>query len=165
MMKLNEESIQKIMDNPEEAMKAFRKSLAYHSSNMSYAYKNIEKTHSVELSEVAKWMGSKLSDTYKRSRKNNISFNLTQQDLVKLYLEQRGRCKLTGVIMQCECGTVEEKGMLNISIDRIQNHRGYLPDNIRLVTHWANNAKSTYTDDEFNLMIKSAFECMNNSNV
>jgi hypothetical protein len=153
-MKLNEEKIKDIVSNPDQTLMIFQKSCAYYTSNMSYAYKEMEKRHSFEFSEIAKWLGSKLSDTYKRACKNNIRFDLTQKNLIELYLKQQGLCSLTGVVMQCERGTLYEKGMLNISIDRIDNYRGYVPDNIRLVTHWANNAKSTYTDDEFYQMIK-----------
>ena len=39
-----------------------------------------------------------------------------------------------------------------LQIDRIDNNKGYVKGNIRLLCHWINNAKSTYGDellDEF----------------
>jgi hypothetical protein len=155
-MELTEQLVETITGvNSERSRKIFERARISYKGAMATAYAQIKQEHSVALSEVASWLGSKLTDTNKRARKHGLDCNITHTYLVELYLEQNGRCALTGVIMQCESGTLYDKGMLNISIDRINNKQGYVVGNIRLLTHWANNAKSTYSDEEFYAMIRA----------
>jgi len=72
---------------------------------------------------------------------------LTADMLIELWELQGGKCAVTGVPMT----HVRGKGyliMTNVSVDRIDNTRGYARDNIRLVCRAVNCMKSNMTDDE-----------------
>ena len=58
-----------------------------------------------------------------------------------------------------------DKNPYSCSIDRINNDQGYIPGNIRLLTHWANNAKSTYNHSIFEDMIRSTYNNLHSKEV
>jgi hypothetical protein len=94
------------------------------------------------------WMSVNIiSDSRKRALKHGFNHNLDREYLVALYWEQKGKCAISGVEMEFQSGTRECKNPNRLSIDRIDNTKGYIKGNVRLVTHWVNNAKSTYGDD------------------
>jgi len=105
------------------------------------------------LTTVLSGLNSKLTDSWKRANRMDFRFDLKLNDLVKLWIKQQGRCVVTGRIMSFETGSPDNKNAYACSIDRINNKRGYVRDNVRLLTHWANNAKSTWGDDLFDDMI------------
>jgi hypothetical protein len=59
-------------------------------------------------------------------------------------------------MLEYESGDLQNKNPYRTSVDRIDNNRGYVQGNVRLLTHWANNAKSTWPDETFNKFVKSA---------
>ena len=86
----------------------------------------------------------RLSDSKKRAKKNNWVHDL-DHDYISHLLKQSGeRCPLTG-----EKFVYRSHHPLNISIDRIDNKRGYTKDNVWVVSTWANKAKSNLTQDQF----------------
>lgn len=101
-------------------------------------------------------LSENLTNSKKRANKNNWQCNLTLKYLAELWFEQRGRCALTGVLLDYETGDLSSKNPFRTSIDRIDNSRGYIKGNVRLVTHWANNAKSTWDDQIFAKFINAA---------
>jgi hypothetical protein len=102
-----------------------------------------------------------LSDTKKRANKNSFDFDLTLKYLVELWVAQQGRCALTGKEFSLEPGSLQSKNPFKISIDRVDNNKGYVKSNIRFLTHWANNAKSTWTDQIFLEFVKSTSRVLN----
>ena len=92
----------------------------------------------------------------KRARLMGWKFDLTLHDLARVWIAQQGRCALTGLTMSSESGTPEQKNPMRCSPDRKDNNGDYVRDNVRLLCHWANNAKSTYGDDVFYTMTESA---------
>jgi hypothetical protein len=60
---------------------------------------------------------------------------------IGLYKVQGGRCAVTGIALRIETTWRDPK---NVSIDRVDNERGYVPGNVRLVTQWANNAMGSW---------------------
>jgi hypothetical protein len=92
----------------------------------------------------------------KRARLMSWKFDLTLDDLARVWIAQRGLCALTGLTMSSESGTLAQKNPMRCSPDRKDNNVGYVRDNVRLLCHWANNAKSTYGDDVFYTMVESA---------
>lgn len=63
-----------------------------------------------------------------------------------IYANQDGKCAVTGVKLSHLKGTQRHKNPWAISIDRIDSDLGYIPQNVRLVCHWYNNAKNTWDD-------------------
>lgn len=65
-----------------------------------------------------------------------------------LWTKQSGRCVLTG--QKFELRSNEDGGVQDdrVSLDRIDNLRGYASDNVQLVTQFANRARGTLSCDE-----------------
>ena len=76
--------------------------------------------------------------------------------LAELWIAQNGKCSLTGQWLDHVSGTPEYKNPYRASVDRIDNTRGYVKGNVRLLTHWANNAKSTWSDSIFETFVKTS---------
>ena len=98
-------------------------------------------------------LNQKIIDSRKRARKMNFDYDITLSDLLELWIQQQGRCAVTGVVMSFESGDLQNKNAYACSVDRRDNEQGYTVDNVRLLTHWANNAKSTWPDYMFEVMI------------
>ena len=83
-------------------------------------------------------------------KKRKIDFDITIDDVLKVYLDQGKVCSLSGIPIGW---TMVEKSH-NISIDRIDSNKGYHLDNIQLVYPKINMMKFTYSQDEFIDMCK-----------
>lgn len=102
-------------------------------------------------------LNSKLSDSKKRAAKMDFDYNLDLLYIAEKWIDQKGCCAITKMPLSFESGTLWDKNHLACSIDRIDNSQGYVKHNVRLVTHWANNAKSTWTEAIFEEMIRTTF--------
>jgi len=76
------------------------------------------------------------------------TFSITKDDLFQLWVLQDGKCKISGIDMQLTSGTRKQCNNLRVSIDRINNLRGYTKGNIHLVVWQFNNAKGAGTVQE-----------------
>lgn len=101
-------------------------------------------------------LSENISNSKKRAAKFNWDHNLTIPYLAKLWFKQKGRCAVTGLMLEYESGDQHSKNPCRTSIDRIDNNRGYVEGNVRLLTHWANNAKSTWPDEIFIKFVNAA---------
>ena len=105
---------------------------------------------SVPKSKYANWyrvvsgLSSKLSDTKKRARNHNFDCNIDLHYIAELWITQKGLCNESALPMSFDAGSQENKNPFSCSIDRTNNSKGYVKGNVRLVTHWANNSKSTW---------------------
>jgi hypothetical protein len=101
--------------------------------------------------------GQYVSDGIYRGRKK--SFKITKNGLLKILKKQNGCCALTGVpltfvtvetIKKADVvGDPKKYSPTNVSIDRINPRFGYLPNNVQLVTNFANKAKGEMQTQEF----------------
>jgi hypothetical protein len=91
----------------------------------------------------------KWGDCLSRANRMDMTFDLVLKDLADLWLVQQGRCSVTGLIMNFESGSVQVRNPYRCSVDRVNNRKGYTSRNIRLLTHWANNAQNTWDDPLF----------------
>lgn len=82
-----------------------------------------------------------------RKRKCKYKSNVNIEDLLIIYDKQKGKCLYTGIQMTYKNGSGYNPN--NISIDRINNNKGYDKDNIQLVCAWANLAKHVVNHKEF----------------
>jgi len=82
-----------------------------------------------------------------RAKKRGISCTVTPQFLFDLYEKQEGMCALTGFKMSTIYG--EGRKHRNISLDRIDNTKGYSQKNVQLVCHIVNIMKNNLTQEEF----------------
>lgn len=107
------------------------------------------------------WLSSTiLVDSRKRANKNHWAYDIDRDYLVSLWHQQHGCCDISGVPMQAKSGTREDKNPFRASLDRIDNARGYVRGNVRFVCHWVNNAKSTWSDEVFDLFVDSIMQKM-----
>ena len=97
-----------------------------------------------------------LSGSKKRAKQFDWKCDLSLAYLATLWMNQRGRCALTGQPLDYASGSQTDKNPYRASVDRIDNNKGYVVGNVRLLTHWANNAKSTWPDDVFEKFVKTA---------
>lgn len=71
--------------------------------------------------------------------------DITSSFLMNMWIEQGGKCALTGLEMSWGGGVVNA---MNVSIDRIDQKRGYFKDNVRLVCWCINSFRQKMSDDE-----------------
>ena len=86
---------------------------------------------------------------YSRGKKNpEMEWHIEPEDLLSLYQEQNGRCALSNVLMTyAKDGTGKKE--FNISIDRVNPHKGYIASNMQLVCHRVNIMKHTLMEEDF----------------
>ena len=71
---------------------------------------------------------------------------LSVEDILNLYEQQRGLCALSGVEMTYRTGVGRVK--TNMSLDRIEAGGPYIKENVRLVCTHANTIRNDLTDEE-----------------
>lgn len=79
---------------------------------------------------------------------------ITIHELWKVYDDQKGKCALSGIRMTWINGT-RKPLPTSISIDRINNGKGYTKKNVRLVCYSINSFRQTMTDKELLIMAKA----------
>lgn len=110
--------------------------------------------------QIVMSLSENLSGSKKRAKQFDWKCDLSLSFLATLWMYQKGRCALTGQPMDYASGSQVNKNPYRTSIDRIDNSKGYVRGNVRLLTHWANNAKSTWGDDIFETFVKTANEVL-----
>lgn len=89
--------------------------------------------------------------------KRGISeYELERNFLADLFVQQNGKCALSGVDMTLISG--KGKIATNASVDRIDGSKGYTKNNVQLVCLMANVCKGTGSNEDFNSFIKNAYE-------
>lgn len=73
---------------------------------------------------------------------------LTKDDLLGMYLDQDGRCALSGIEMLVECGA-GTRNDIKPSVDRIDSSKGYLLDNVHIVCAIVNIMKNDLSKARF----------------
>jgi hypothetical protein len=110
----------------------------------------------------AKWVGSpyyngKVDEYLRRlvSRQKGqastrgIAFLVEVEDVINMFVAQKGRCALSGKEMMVEEGVAGAKNWFAASIDRIDSTRNYELDNVQLVCAGVNLMKSTMSQKTF----------------
>lgn len=100
-----------------------------------------------------KYKRDRIEDMVKQMRRRamgkNIPFDISAEDVREMYKQQEGRCFYTGVPF----GDIGHD--TTMSIDRVNNQRGYTRDNIVLCCIWVNVMKADYPLEEFLSRIKA----------
>jgi len=93
-------------------------------------------------------------------RTKQHEFTLKLQDVTQLWVDQDGKCAISGVFLTHHKDGSGSKEF-NASLDRISNSKGYTPDNIQLVAYRINLMKHTLSEDMFYWWIKTIndFSC------
>lgn len=87
----------------------------------------------------------RLKSAQLRSRSNNTAFNITVDDVIRVWEQQNGVCYYSGMFMTLN----RSERMNSMSIDRRDTALGYIPDNIVLCCSVVNRMKQHLSVDEF----------------
>ena len=96
-----------------------------------------------------------LKDVEKRAIKTNKEFNLTEE-FIKDLIEnkQQNKCKITNVNILIKNKNNKTSIYNTASLDRINNNKGYLMDNVQWVCLGINYMKSKFSDGDLFEMLK-----------
>ena len=72
--------------------------------------------------------------------------DLTPDDLIKKFKDQNGKCHWSGIALD-ESYNYITRHPLAISVDRLENKKGYTFDNVALTLRVFNLGKASYTGD------------------
>lgn len=90
-----------------------------------------------------------------RSKRKGLLFEISIDDIRDVWEKQDGRCAVTGEKMQ---KIVDRDNLQTGSIDQISPGCGYTKYNIQMVTMWANRAKTSLSQEDFNQKIINTFK-------
>lgn len=82
----------------------------------------------------------------RRAMKKGVEFDLTDSDIIDLYNKQNGKCHYSGIPME---KIPKMDNYYNVSIDRVESHRGYTLDNVVLCCDSVNTMKNAMPRDVF----------------
>ena len=85
----------------------------------------------------------------RRSVYKKMDFDIDKEFLVELYKKQKGMCAISNEPMTMVRG--EGDIYENMSIDRIDNSKGYIKTNVRLVCRAVNHMRADMSDRELHL--------------
>lgn len=91
-----------------------------------------------------------------RAKKKDLEFDISLSYLMGLYLEQKGKCALTGRQMVWERWEPNARDLM--TIDRKDSSGGYTRDNVWLVCRCANLAKHELTAEEFHELCRDSLK-------
>lgn len=93
-----------------------------------------------------------------RAKKNNLEFTITKNFISQMLDDQGFCCAKSGKVFKPIIKNEKyNKNPDGISIDRIDSTKGYIPDNVRLVTWFINESKNEYSDELFDSYISDIF--------
>jgi hypothetical protein len=83
---------------------------------------------------------------YRRLHRTRLlDYDLSPAYLINMWNSQNGLCAATGMEMIHRI-----RSPYSASVDRIDNNKGYVRGNVRLVCHWANLARGRHSVEVFN---------------
>jgi hypothetical protein len=89
-----------------------------------------------------------LSHARRRSRKKNLEYNLNLDFAKALLKKQQGVCSVSGQPLTLLADGKKGQKLSNLSLDRIDNSRGYTRDNVRFVCWVVNIMRHNQRDDQ-----------------
>jgi hypothetical protein len=95
------------------------------------------------------------------AKSRNLEFNITVEESWELFLKQNKKCALSGIDITINPTRDEET---TASLDRIDNTKGYEPDNIQWLHKYVNMMKSSYSQELF-LQLCSKITCYNKDRI
>lgn len=104
------------------------------------------------------YMSKLLSLATKDAKKNGLEFNITKEELINIYNRQDGFCAVSNLKMTLNNKHGKGKSFRNVAINRIDQSKGYIKDNVRLVCDIYCLMKLRFTQDELIKMSQSLIQ-------
>lgn len=114
-------------------------------SKCPYSAKGIKNKNSVLLENKEtgfRLIHTKWNALKKGAKERNLEFQITPEDLARIWEQQGGRCYLTGIKLSMGENANDTEN-ITWSVDRIDNDRGYTPDNIIIIHKAVNMSRGT----------------------
>lgn len=110
----------------------------FRKANKNYRGSGITKKYSMDERLTVSAIGSRLADARSRQQRGfaYVSPELDRDWLYALFLEQGGKCALSGVPLR-----IERKHPVALSLDQIEPSKGYVKGNVQWVAWAVNRAK------------------------
>lgn len=97
-------------------------------------------------------LNCKIAKLRNSAKNRGLEFSLTADWLQHRWNAQQGKCALTGFKMLWHSDKASKHGggaePFLLSVDRVDQTKGYTPENCRLVCHHANMMRGALTDEE-----------------
>ena len=103
---------------------------------------------------LIKRMTNMLASAKHRSSKYSRAFDLDRKFLLEMYDKQDGKCAVTGETFELQYSEDFKHSAASPSLDQIEAGKGYLKDNVRLVTYQCNVALNQWGEERLNLFAK-----------
>lgn len=110
--------------------------------------------HGISYSKLSNFITQIVKNARGNAKRRNILFDITKENIEKLYEKQKGLCALSGIKMTHNAINDRQDNDShilnpnNISIDRIDSKIGYIKSNIQLVCAIVNRIKFEMTEPE-----------------
>ena len=128
----------------------------------------LDPNHKTKVKKTNQETQSKYREIQKYSPKINLARmasqakgrcggDITTSFLMNMWIEQGGKCALTGLDMEWGNGIVSSK---NVSIDRIDQEKGYFKGNVRLVCWCVNSFRQKMNDSELLVVAKALVDTL-----
>lgn len=95
---------------------------------------------------IGKISGAYIYQVKKSAEKRNLFFQITKEEMWKKFLDQDGRCALTGVELLFDSELRKRDG--NASLDRVDSSKGYAVDNVQWIHKVVNIMKQDLPEKE-----------------
>ena len=130
-------------------------------SNKDKKRKYDEKRRIIKYSSGEEFLKSLVSSKRSRKEPNDRRkvFNLTYEQVLDVYNKQDRKCFYTGLPF-----VIKSKHPMSMTIDRIDNNKGYTVDNIVLCSRAINLMKHTYPYSDLMPIFKAAIKHYKNLN-
>ena len=90
-----------------------------------------------------------IKNAIKNSKKRNQIYDIDLEYLSQLWENQNGICPFTKQKLSLRTHSKHEKALpYSASLDRIDNHKGYIKGNVRFVSLIFNYARNTFSDEQ-----------------
>ena len=104
----------------------------------------------VEARKMVTCLRTLVSGSKKRASKMGLDFNIDIKYIMALY---EGKCEISGIPLELMTNKKYSKQPFKPSLDRINNNKGYVKGNIRIVCTMVNFAKNVWSDEDLKWML------------
>jgi len=106
---------------------------------------------------VGKLSKTKYSEIKRQARQRKKEFNVSMEYLWDLYEKQQEKCALTGLSLTF--GRNGHRNETTASLDRIDNNKGYIKNNVRWVLKDINMIRGNYNSEYFIQLCNAVAKC------